>query len=217
MVLYSPQTLKACITQSYNLKNIYHCATIASEHQHWKILILLYFTIPKTYFIIIPYHFTIPLTSQNFIFIKILFFNLSLLFSFQPSLFLRLGMIPTAPPSPITTPPPPHLHLYLYGSTIINHHTTTSTAPPSSITKPPLPHHHQNALASHHTHYTIRKPKPISAGPQPLMNVEELMNPDTADQRQSQQGEKKKTQINPNQNPDTAAARSMFPPSLINH
>ena len=39
-----------------------------------KTLILLYFTIPKIHFIIIPYHFTIPPASQNSIFIKILFF-----------------------------------------------------------------------------------------------------------------------------------------------
>ena len=32
-----------------------------------------------------------------------------------------------------------------------------------------------NASASHHTHYTIRKPKHILAGQQPLMNAEELM------------------------------------------
>ena len=77
-------------------------------------------------------------------------------------------MIPTAPPSPITTP----------------HHTS---APPSLITTPPPPpHHHQNGSASHHTHYTIRKPKPILASPQPMMNAEELMNLDTADQPQSQ-------------------------------
>ena len=96
-------------------------------------------------------------------------------------------MIPTAPPSPITTP-----HLHLYGSIVINHHTTTSTAPPSSITTPPPKCFSLTVSASHHTHYTIRKPKPISADPQPLMNAEELMNP------------------------DTATARSIFPPLLIN-
>ena len=40
---------------------------------------LSYFTILKHHFIIIPYHFITP-TSQNSIFIKILFFNHSLLF-----------------------------------------------------------------------------------------------------------------------------------------
>ena len=45
-----------------------------------KNVILLCFTISKSNFIIIPYHFTIPPTSQNSIFIKILFFNLYLLF-----------------------------------------------------------------------------------------------------------------------------------------
>ena len=42
-------------------------------------------------------------------------------------------------------------------------------------------------------------------------------NRDITDQPRSQQGKKKKkTQINPDQNPDTATTRSMFPPSLIN-
>ena len=41
---------------------------------------LLHFTILKHHFIIIPYHFTISPTSQNSIFIKILFFNHFLLF-----------------------------------------------------------------------------------------------------------------------------------------
>ena len=41
---------------------------------------LSYFTILKHHFIIIPYHFIISPTSQNSIFIKILFFNHSLLF-----------------------------------------------------------------------------------------------------------------------------------------
>ena len=41
---------------------------------------LSYFTILKHHFTIIPYHFPISSTSQNSIFIKILFFNHSLLF-----------------------------------------------------------------------------------------------------------------------------------------
>ena len=129
------------------------------------------------------YYFIILFNFQNSIFIKILFFNISLLFLFKLVLFnrhffFRFGIIPTAPPSPITTP-----HLHLYGSIVINHHTTTSTAPPSSITTPPPKCFSLTASASHHTHYTIRKPKPISAGPQPLMNAEELINPDTATAR----------------------------------
>ena len=45
------------------------------------------------YFIIIPYHFTIPPASQNSIFIKILFFNLSLLFLSNHHFFSYFGMI----------------------------------------------------------------------------------------------------------------------------
>ena len=48
---------------------------------------LLYFTILKHHFIIIPYHFTISPTSQNSIFIKILFFNHSLLLSSNRYIF----------------------------------------------------------------------------------------------------------------------------------
>ena len=47
--------------------------------------------------------------------------------------------------------------------------------PPSSITTPPPKCFNLTALASHHTHYTIRKPKHILASPQPLMNAKELM------------------------------------------
>ena len=49
------------------------------------------FSIPKSHFIIISYHFTIPLVSQNSIFIKILFFNLSLLFLSNCHFFLDLA------------------------------------------------------------------------------------------------------------------------------
>ena len=80
-------------------------------------------------------------------------------------------------------------------------------APPSSIATPPPPHHHQNASASQHTHYTIRKPKPISAGPQPLMNTDELMNPD-ADQPQSQQEKKEK------EKPNSTPIKTQTPPPL---
>ena len=66
-----------------------------------KNVILLCFTISKSNFIIIPYHFTIPPTSQNSIFIKILFFNLSLLFlsnryffqTRRDSIFLGLSIV----------------------------------------------------------------------------------------------------------------------------
>ena len=112
------------------------------------------------------YHYTILFyntsTSQNSISIKILFFNLSLF------LLSNCHFFPDSNGSTITnhhttTTTTPHLHLY--GSTIINHHTTTSTAPPSSITTPPPKCFSLTASASHHTHYTIRKPKPISTGP----------------------------------------------------
>ena len=54
---------------------------------------LSYFFIPsqKAILLIIPYHFTIPPTSKNSIFIKILLFNLSLLFL---SIWYCLGVIP---------------------------------------------------------------------------------------------------------------------------
>ena len=128
-------------------------------------------------------------------------------------------MIPTALPSPHhhhTTPLRLHHHQsphhHLRGSTIINHDTTTSAAPPSSIITPPPPHHHQNASASHHTHYTIRKPKPISTGPQPLMNTEELMNPD-ADQPQSQQEKKKEKKKR--EKPSSTPIKTHTPPPLV--
>ena len=53
--------------------------------------------------------------------------------------------------------------------------TPTSMTPPSSITTPPPKCFNLTALACHHTHYTIRKPKHILASPQPLMNAKELM------------------------------------------
>ena len=54
---------------------------------------LSYFFLPsqKAILLLIPYHFTIPLTSKNSIFIKILLFNLSLLFL---SIRYCLGVIP---------------------------------------------------------------------------------------------------------------------------
>ena len=116
------------------------------------------------------YHYTILFyntsTSQNSISIKILFFNLSIL------LLSNRHFFPDTNGSTITN------H---HTTTTTPHHTSTSTAPPSSITTPPPKCFSLTASASHHTHYTIRKPKPISTGPQPLMNAEELMNPDTAD------------------------------------
>ena len=53
---------------------------------------LLYSILPsqKTTLLLIPYHFTIPSASQNSIFIKILFFNLSLLFFSNRHFFFRL-------------------------------------------------------------------------------------------------------------------------------
>ena len=53
---------------------------------------LLYFILPsqKVTLLLIPYYFTIPLASQNSIFIKILFFSSFFIISFQPSLFFRL-------------------------------------------------------------------------------------------------------------------------------
>ena len=125
---------------------------------------LSYFTILKTHYIIIPSYFTISPHPKTLFLLK--YYFLIFLYYYFPT--ITFFQIPTAPPSPITTPPPPHHttpHPHLYGSTIINHHTTTSTAPPASITTPPPKCFSLTALASHHTHYTIRKPKPISTGP----------------------------------------------------
>ena len=54
---------------------------------------LCYFILPsqKATLLLIPYHFTIPPTSKNSIFIKILFFNLSLLFI--SNRFFQIGVI----------------------------------------------------------------------------------------------------------------------------
>ena len=168
------------------------------------------------------YHYTILFyntsTSQNSIPTKIFFFNLSLLLLSNRHFFPDSnGSTITNHHTTTTTPHHTTPHFHLYGSTIINHHTTTSTAPPSSITTPPPPKCFSlTASASHHTHYTIRKPKPISTGKQPLMNTEELMNLDTADQPRSQQEKKKKKPRSTPIKTQTTAARSMFPPSLIN-
>ena len=83
----SPIKVWACILISPLCKFIYY------EHSHQKILILLYFTIPKCHFIIILYHFIISPTSQNSIFIKILFFNHSLLFISNRYIFSDLAGI----------------------------------------------------------------------------------------------------------------------------
>ena len=102
---------------------------------------LSYFVLPfqKATLLLIPFHFTIPPTSKNSIFIKIIFFNIFFIIPFHPLVFL-LGMIPTAPPSPHhhhTTPQRLHHHRspqhHLRGSTIINHHTTTKMLLPLII------------------------------------------------------------------------------------
>ena len=94
--------------------------------------------------IIIPYHFTIPPTSQNSIFIKILFFNLSLLFPSNSHFFSDFSDLAW------------FQQLHHHQSPHHHHHTSTSMAPPSSITTPPPPrlHHHQSP---HHHHHTTTK------------------------------------------------------------
>ena len=52
----------------------------ADVHQHQRMPSYSILSSQKVILLLISYHFTIPLTSQNSIFIKILFFNLSLLF-----------------------------------------------------------------------------------------------------------------------------------------
>ena len=61
------------------------------EHQHQRILS--YFILPsqKATLLLLPYHFTIPSASQNSIHIKILFFNLSLLFLSNRHFFSDFG------------------------------------------------------------------------------------------------------------------------------
>ena len=175
--------------------------------------------------IIIPYHFTIPPTSQNSIFIKILFFNLSLLFPSNSHFFSDFSDLAWF--QQLHHHQSPHHHHHHH------HHTSTSMAPPSSITTPPPPrlHHHQSP--HHHHHTTTKMLQPL------IIHITQSENPNLFQQacshwwtqrnswtqtppinpnhnRKKKTKNKKQNQINPDQNPDTTATRSMFPPSLIN-
>ena len=93
--------------------------------------------------------------------------------------------------------------LYFSPSSILLH-TRLHCSQAHKLTRPLAPH----------LHCPITTTAPPPCPPKSHRNK----NPNTADQPRSQQ-EKKKPQINPNQNPDiatTAAARSTFPPLLIN-
>ena len=93
----------------YNVGNVFECVYQLLEHQHQKILSYSILPSQKVTLLFIPYHFTIPPASQNSIFIKILFFNLSLLFISNCHFFqtrrdchIFLGF-PTASLSPLTS------------------------------------------------------------------------------------------------------------------
>ena len=80
------------------------------EHQHQRTLSYFFLPSQKAPLLLIPYHFTIPPTSKNSIFIKILLFSLSLLFlsiqnclglisfswAFQPFIFSQAPSQPLA-------------------------------------------------------------------------------------------------------------------------
>ena len=57
------------------------------EHQHQRMPSYSILPSQKATLLFIPYHFTIPPTSKNSIFIKILLFNLSFVISFYPIFF----------------------------------------------------------------------------------------------------------------------------------
>ena len=65
------------------------------EHQHWKMLMLFYFTILKTTLSFIPYYFTIPPHPKLLFVLKYYFFKLSLLFLSTVNFFSDFGVIPS--------------------------------------------------------------------------------------------------------------------------
>ena len=133
------------------------------EHWHQTILILLYFTIPKRHFIIISSHFTIPPTSQNSIFIKILFFNLSLLFfSNQNFCFPRLSN---------------NLFFFLSFSLNLWHRINTQNphTDPWYTNQPIQTHHHSPT----HTHTHIRKNTKTHRNKHKHRAPSNLKNPET--------------------------------------
>ena len=141
--------------------------------------------------IIIPYHFTIPPTSQNSIFIKILFFNLSLLFPSNSHFFSDFSDLAW------------FQQLHHHQSPHHHHHTTTKMLQPLiiHITQSENPNLFQQACS----HWWTQRNSWTQTPP---------INPNH--NRKKKTKNKKQNQINPDQNPDTTATRSMFPPSLIN-
>ena len=70
---------------------MYEILNASLEHQHQRMLCYSILPSEKVTLLLIPYHFTIPPTSKNSIFIKILFFNISLLFI--SNRFFQIGVI----------------------------------------------------------------------------------------------------------------------------
>ena len=83
------------------------------EHQHQRMLSYSILSSQKATLLFIPYYFQIPPTSQNSIFIKILFFNLSLLF-FSNHNFGFPGLFQT------------HHHTHTHSHTHTHTHTNTN-------------------------------------------------------------------------------------------
>ena len=153
------------------------------EYQHQEIPILFYFTFSKNHFIIISYHFTIFLTFQNYILIKILFFNFSLLFFSNHHFFLDLVFrFPTVIFFPFFLPQPlapvqhtkPHTHTH---DTLINlskpittqSHTHTYKHKPSNLQQSHTHTNHQTNWSQQRRPHPPPKP-PINKSKQSIRN-----------------------------------------------
>ena len=159
--------------------------------------ITLFYFLPsqKVTLLLIPYHFTIPSASQISIFIKILFFNLSLLFlsnrhffqtsacfnsqAFQQYFFSSLSLnlqyrfntqthdTPISLSKPITTHTEPYTHTNTNHQTI-NKATHTNTNHQQSHThKPTINNNDQHT--DHHTHHPSQQ-RPPHPPPKPLIS-----------------------------------------------
>ena len=128
----------------------------------WEIPILFYFAFSKNHFIIISYHFTIFSTFQNYIFIKILFFNFSLLFFSNHHFFLDLVFrFPTVIFFPFFLPQPlaPVQHTKPHTHTPMIHWSTYPNPSPHRATHTHTNTNHQTFNRATHTQ-TI---KPVGA------------------------------------------------------
>ena len=151
----------------------------------WEIPILFYFAFSKNYFIIISYHFIIFSTFQNYIFIKILFFNLSLLFFSNHHFFLDLVFrFPTVIFFPFFLPQPlapvqhtkPHTHTHTH-DTLINlskpittqSHTHTYKHKPSYLQQSHTHTNHQTSWSQQRRPHPPPKP-PINKSKQSIRN-----------------------------------------------